>query len=88
MRELPGETVLAVGAPMAAPHWALLERQLLDAQASACAEYFARYFDDRGYLLCVPRWSGDANFITVLGGTKTLPQLLSDTRTLLAEAWG
>ena len=22
----------------------------------------------------VPRWSGDANFITVLGGTKTLPQ--------------
>jgi ATP adenylyltransferase len=35
----------------------------------------------------VPRWSGDANFITVLGGTKMLPQLLSDTRTLLAEAW-
>jgi ATP adenylyltransferase len=35
----------------------------------------------------VPRWSGDANFITVLGGTKTLPQLLADTRTLLAEAW-
>ena len=35
----------------------------------------------------VPRWSGDANFITVLGGTKTLPQLLSDTRSLLAEAW-
>jgi len=35
----------------------------------------------------VPRWSGDANFITVLGGTKTLPQLLTDTRALLAEAW-
>lgn len=35
----------------------------------------------------VPRWSGDANFITVLGGTKTLPQLLADTRRLLAEAW-
>jgi len=35
----------------------------------------------------VPRWSGDANFITVLGGTKTLPQLLADTRTLLSEAW-
>ncbi len=35
----------------------------------------------------VPRWSGDANFITVLGGTKTLPQLLEDTRALLAEAW-
>lgn len=35
----------------------------------------------------VPRWSGDANFITVIGGTKTLPQLLADTRRLLAEAW-
>ncbi|WP_028645251.1 HIT family protein [Nocardioides sp. URHA0020] len=35
----------------------------------------------------VPRWSGDSNFITVLGGTKTLPQLLGDTRALLAEAW-
>ncbi len=36
----------------------------------------------------VPRWSGDANFMTVLGGTKTLPQLLGETRDLLAGAWG
>jgi ATP adenylyltransferase len=35
----------------------------------------------------VPRWSGDANFITVVGATKTLPQLLADTRELLAQAW-
>lgn len=35
----------------------------------------------------VPRWSGDANFMTVLSGTKTLPQLLGDTRDMLAEAW-
>ena len=35
----------------------------------------------------VPRWSGDANFITVIGQTKTLPQLLADTRALLADAW-
>ena len=35
----------------------------------------------------VPRWTGDANFITVIGGTKILPQLLEDTRGLLAEAW-
>jgi len=35
----------------------------------------------------VPRWTGDANFITVTGGTKTLPQLLADTRDLLAAAW-
>jgi ATP adenylyltransferase len=35
----------------------------------------------------VPRWSGDANFITVVGQTKTIPQLLRDTRALLAEEW-
>jgi ATP adenylyltransferase len=35
----------------------------------------------------VPRWTGDANFITVVGGTKMLPQLLEDTRALLADAW-
>jgi ATP adenylyltransferase len=35
----------------------------------------------------VPRWGGDANFITVIGGTKVIPQLLSDTRALLATEW-
>ncbi|SED28699.1 Diadenosine tetraphosphate (Ap4A) hydrolase [Nocardioides exalbidus] len=35
----------------------------------------------------VPRWTGDANFITVVGGTKMLPQLLEDTRDLIAGAW-
>jgi len=35
----------------------------------------------------VPRWIGDSNFMPVVGHTKTLPQLLQDTRALLAEAW-
>jgi ATP adenylyltransferase len=35
----------------------------------------------------VPRWAGDTNFMPVIGRTKTLPQLLADTRTLLADAW-
>jgi ATP adenylyltransferase len=35
----------------------------------------------------VPRWGGDANFMPVVGRTKVLPQLLADTRVLLAEAW-
>src|SRR5690242_4586856 len=35
----------------------------------------------------VPRWGGDTNFMPVVGRTKVLPQLLADTRTLLAEAW-
>ncbi len=35
----------------------------------------------------VPRWDGDANFMPVIGRTKVLPQLLGDTRDLLAKAW-
>jgi ATP adenylyltransferase len=35
----------------------------------------------------VPRWLGDSNFLPVIGQTKALPQLLGDTRTLLAEEW-
>lgn len=35
----------------------------------------------------VPRWNGDANFMPIIGGTKVLPQILADTRTLLAQAW-
>jgi len=35
----------------------------------------------------VPRWGGDANFIAVVGQTKVIPQLLSETRELLATAW-
>ncbi len=35
----------------------------------------------------VPRWGGDANFMPVIGRTKVLPQLLRDTRDLLADAW-
>lgn len=35
----------------------------------------------------VPRWGGDTNFMPVIGMTKVLPQLLTDTRDLLAKAW-
>jgi ATP adenylyltransferase len=35
----------------------------------------------------VPRWGGDTNFMPVVGRTKVLPQLLADTRALLAAAW-
>jgi ATP adenylyltransferase len=35
----------------------------------------------------VPRWGGDANFMPVVGRTKVLPQLLTDTRMMLSEAW-
>lgn len=35
----------------------------------------------------VPRWSGDANFMPLIGQTKVLPVLLSQTRDELAAAW-
>lgn len=35
----------------------------------------------------VPRWGGDTNFMPVVAQTKVLPQLLTDTRALLAESW-
>jgi ATP adenylyltransferase len=35
----------------------------------------------------VPRWSGDANFMPIIGKTKVMPQLLHLTRDELAAAW-
>lgn len=35
----------------------------------------------------VPRWGGDTNFLPVIGTTKVLPQLLRDTRDLIAADW-
>lgn len=35
----------------------------------------------------VPRWPGDANFLPIVGQTKALPQLLSQTQQLLSQAW-
>src|SRR6516165_7216841 len=56
----PGaEPVLTIETPMSPPTWALLERELLRANTAACREFFEKYLDDRGYLLCVERWGGD-----------------------------
>jgi ATP adenylyltransferase len=35
----------------------------------------------------VPRWGGDANFMPIIGRTKTLPQLLNETWRLFSDAW-
>lgn len=35
----------------------------------------------------VPRWPGDQNFMPIIGRTKTLPELLGETRQLFADAW-
>ncbi|MDN5558054.1 MAG: HIT domain-containing protein [Ruaniaceae bacterium] len=35
----------------------------------------------------VPRWQGDSNFFPIVAQTKALPQVLGDTRDLVAAAW-
>jgi ATP adenylyltransferase len=35
----------------------------------------------------VPRWVGDANFMTTTGNTRTLPEALPDTAAKLRSAW-
>ncbi|HCI86527.1 MAG TPA: hypothetical protein DHV68_06740 [Dehalococcoidia bacterium] len=50
---------LVLNTPSHPPRWALLERELLKAQTAACERIFEKYFDERGYLLCMPRWGGN-----------------------------
>lgn len=35
----------------------------------------------------VPRWGGDTNFMPIVGQTRVLPELLSEARSQLADAW-
>ena len=85
-------TTIEINTPMSPPVWALLERQLLDTNAEACREFYAKYFDERGYLLCVERWGGDDGpddaieccndwpFLYALGGHE-------DVRRMVDRAW-
>ena len=51
--------LLEITTPLTPHYWALLERELFESQSEGYEESFARYFDERGYLLCVPHWDGD-----------------------------
>ena len=51
---------LSIGTPAAPPHWALLERELLNGISEGCVEFFEHYFDPKtGYGLWTPRWGGN-----------------------------
>lgn len=35
----------------------------------------------------VPRWAGDTNYMTAVGGVRVLPELLADTYQKISRAW-
>jgi hypothetical protein len=87
-----GDKVLRVTTPMSPPTWALLERQLLDAASDACREFYRKYFDDRGWLLCVERWGGDDGPDDAIENCNDWPILHAlgasdDVRNLYLKAW-
>jgi hypothetical protein len=50
---------IRIDTPMAPPRWAVLERQLLADNVPACREFYEKYFDDRGHILCFVRWGAN-----------------------------
>lgn len=43
--------------------------------------------EDHIHLHIVPRWTGDTNFMPVLGETKVIPQALADLHAEVSRAW-
>ncbi len=50
---------LVVNTPMAAPRWAVLQRQLLAANAAACEAFFAKYVGPGDVLQVFERWGAN-----------------------------
>jgi hypothetical protein len=50
---------IRISTPLKPPRWAVLERQLLDVNVQACREFFSKYFDERGRILCFTRWGAN-----------------------------
>lgn len=56
-RSVPGP--LAIGTPMAAPDWAIMQRRLLARNAEACEAFYAKYVDGRDRLKVFERWGAN-----------------------------
>jgi hypothetical protein len=67
---------LTVSTPMAAPDWALLQRELLRANAEACQAFYERYYDQAsGYFLCFERWGANDGPDDAIENVNDWPQL-------------
>ncbi|WP_347302576.1 hypothetical protein V5740_11285 [Croceibacterium sp. TMG7-5b_MA50] len=49
----------AIDTPMAPPQWAVMQRQLLDANARSCVDYYRTYVDERDWLKVFVRWGAN-----------------------------
>lgn len=83
---------LEVASPMAPPTWALMQRELLRANAEACEAFYARYFDERGYFLCFERWGANDGPDDAIENVNDWPLLHaiggSDrVKTMYTQAW-
>jgi hypothetical protein len=86
------EPILEIERPISPPTWALLEREVLKAAAAACRKFYDRYFDERGWLLCVERWGGDDDPDDAIENCNNWPVLhalgaAAEVRTLYTRAW-
>ncbi len=91
-RATRGENLFSVNTPMSPPAWALLEREVLKANSEACAEFYQRYFDDRGWLLCAERWGGNDGPDDAIENCNDWPILHSlggseNVRKMYLQAW-
>lgn len=83
---------VTIDRPQPPPEWALLERELLAANAEACREFFSRYFDEQGFLECVERWGGDDGPDDAIENVAEWPLLHllggpDDVRLMVEQAW-
>ena len=84
--------VLKVTTAMSPPTWALLEREVLRTSSDACRLFYDKYFDERGWLLCVERWGGDDGPDDAIENCNDWPILHAlggsdEVRKLYGKAW-
>ncbi|PZO06401.1 MAG: hypothetical protein DCF28_01900 [Alphaproteobacteria bacterium] len=83
---------IQINSPMAPPTWALLQRELLRANADACEVFYIRYFDERGYFLCFERWGANDGPDDAIENVNGWPQLHAlggrdSVKAMYTQAW-